>query len=60
MGIKSPDTETMKRLWELTMNLVAMAQPNWVDYYKEQWVFDTGATAPITNNDWYMCNLHPR
>jgi hypothetical protein len=62
-GIKSPEHQGMKRLRESESHTVAMIittpQPKWVGHYKEQWVFDTGATAHIMNNDRYMYNLRP-
>jgi hypothetical protein len=54
-GIKSPEPEGMKRCRESESHTVAMVittpPPKWAGHYKERWVFDTGATAHITNND---------
>jgi hypothetical protein len=62
-GIKSPTPEGMRRRRESETHTVAMVittpPPKWAGHYKERWVFDTGATAHITNNDRYMYNLRP-
>jgi hypothetical protein len=62
-GKKSPEPKGMKRRRELESHTVAMVittpPPKWVGHCKERWVFDTGATAHITNNDRYMYILRP-
>jgi hypothetical protein len=62
-GIKSPEPEGTKCSRETETHTVAMVTttppPKWAGDYKERWVFDTGATAHITNNDRYMYNLRP-
>jgi hypothetical protein len=62
-GIKSPEPEGMKRRRDSESHTEAMAittpPPKWAGHYKEQWLFDTGAMAHITNNDRYMYNLRP-
>jgi hypothetical protein len=53
----------MRRCRDSESHTVAMVittpPPKWVGHYKERWVFDTGATAHITNNNRYMYNLRP-
>jgi hypothetical protein len=60
-GIKSPNSEGTKRCRESASHTAAMVltapPPEWAGDYKERWVFDTGATAHITNNNRYMYNL---
>jgi hypothetical protein len=60
-GIKSPEPEGTKRRRESESHMVAMVitkpPPKWAGHCKERWVFDTGATAHITNNDRYMYKL---
>jgi hypothetical protein len=62
-GIKPPEPEGMKRHRESELHTVAMVittpPPKWAGHYKEQWVFDTGATAHITNSNRYTYNLRP-
>jgi hypothetical protein len=62
-GIKSPEPEGTKRCRESESHtfvmVITMPPPKWTGHYKERWVFDTGATAHITNNDRYMYNLRP-
>jgi hypothetical protein len=56
-GIKSPEQEGMKRCRDSESHTTPPTK--WAGHYKERWVFDTGATAHITNNDRYMYNLRP-
>jgi hypothetical protein len=62
-GIKSPEPKGTKHRRESESHTVAMVittpPPKWTGHYKERWVFDTGATAHITNNNRYMYNLRP-
>jgi hypothetical protein len=48
------------RDWNRTVAMVITTPPpKWSGHYKERWVFDTGATAHIMNNNRYMYNLCP-
>jgi hypothetical protein len=53
-GIKSKEPKGMKRCRETETHTVAMVTTTpplkWAGHYKERRVFDTGATAHITNN----------
>jgi hypothetical protein len=63
MGIKSPEPEGMIRCRDSESHTVVMVittpPPKWAGHYKERWVFDTGATEHITNNDRSMYNIRP-
>jgi hypothetical protein len=54
-GINYSEQEGMKRLRDSESHTVAMVittpPPKWAGHYKERWVFDTGATAHITNHE---------